>query len=58
MLMTPKIAMAVAASELLPEEKKGLPPEQKKPFVYIVEGKELSSSGMIDLLESWVDNKD
>ena len=54
-----RIALDVAASELLPEEKKeeGLTPEQKKPFVYIVEGKELTSSQMIDLLETWVDNK-
>ncbi len=53
-----QIALDVAASELLPEEKKqdGLTVDQKKPFVYLVEGKELTSSQMIDLLEKWVDN--
>ncbi|OHB84432.1 MAG: phosphopyruvate hydratase [Planctomycetes bacterium RBG_16_64_12] len=51
-----QIALDVAASELLPEEKKkeGLTADEKKPFVYIVEGKELSSVEMVDLLEGWL----
>jgi enolase len=50
------IALDAAASELLPDEKKkeGLTVEQKKPFVYIVEGKKHSASQIIDLLDSWL----
>ena len=50
-----QIALDVAASSLLPKEKQGLSPEEKNPFTYIVEGKELSSKAVVDLLESWVD---
>ncbi len=49
-----QIALDVAASSLLPKEKQGLSPEEKRPFAYVVEGKELSSKAMVDLLESWV----
>ena len=50
-----QIALDVAASSLLPKEKQGLSPEEKKPFTYVVEGEKIDSKAMIDLLEKWVD---
>jgi len=48
-------ALDVAASELIPEEKKELPAEQRKPYVYLVEGKSLSAEQLVELLAGWVD---
>jgi enolase len=50
-----QIALDVAASSLLPQEKQGLSAEEKKPFKYVVEGKQIDSEAMVDLLESWLD---
>ena len=49
------IALDVAASELLPPEKKEAPADQKKPYVYNIDGKQLDSAGMVEVFESWVD---
>jgi len=49
-----QIALDVAASSLLPKEKQGLSPEEKEPFTYVVEGKQIGSEAMVKLLESWV----
>ena len=46
-----QIALDVAASELVPKEAKG-----KKPYTYVVEGKEIDSGKMVDLLASWADD--
>ncbi len=47
-------ALDVAASELIPDDKKDLPAEQRKPYVYLVDGKQLSAAELVDLLEGWV----
>ncbi len=51
------IALDVAASELLPPEKKkkGITAEDKKPFEYIVDGRRLDSAGMVELFSEWID---
>lgn len=47
------LALDVAASELVPPECKKSERKEER-FVYRIEGKELSSAQMVELLESWV----